>query len=214
MILEWKINLDADDHRFPLLVSWLENNVNVIHFCSHYSHQLTSPSKIRGQKGPLFFIKTIVRKKIFKGDLNNKLMLISTTGSKPEKDHTQCSWYISNILLQVVYKLNRKIESVFTQMLDTKKSKAILSSLNIPSENVYACMIICVWLFVTHGLYPIRFLCPWSKNTVISYSRKSSRPRDWTYISCVSCISRQILYQWATWKATKYTLAYKSHILM
>ena len=130
-------------------------------------------------------------------------MLISTTGSKPEKDHTQCSWCISNILLQVVYKFNRRIESVFTQILDTKKSKAILSSLNISRENVCACMIICVWCFVTHGLYPVRFLCPWSKNIAIFYSRKPSWPRDWTCISCVSCISRQILYHWATWKATK-----------
>ena len=30
----------------------------------------------------------------------------------------------------------------------------------------------------------------------ISFSRGSSRPRDWT---CIFCISRWILYQWATW---------------
>ena len=30
----------------------------------------------------------------------------------------------------------------------------------------------------------------------ISSSRGSSRPRDWTCISCVSCIGRQILYHW------------------
>ena len=28
-----------------------------------------------------------------------------------------------------------------------------------------------------------------------SYSRGSSWPRDWTHISCISCIGRQILYQ-------------------
>ena len=32
----------------------------------------------------------------------------------------------------------------------------------------------------------------------ISFSRGSSRPRDWTLISC---IGRQILYHWATWEA-------------
>ena len=32
----------------------------------------------------------------------------------------------------------------------------------------------------------------------ISFSRVSSWPRDWTHISC---IDRQILYQWATWEA-------------
>ena len=35
----------------------------------------------------------------------------------------------------------------------------------------------------------------------ISYSRGSSQPRDQTRISCVSCISRQILYCCATWEA-------------
>ena len=36
----------------------------------------------------------------------------------------------------------------------------------------------------------------------------SSRPRDWTLISCISCISctgRQILYHWATWEAESTT---------
>ena len=32
----------------------------------------------------------------------------------------------------------------------------------------------------------------------ISFSRGSSWPRDWTHISC---ISRQIVYHWATWEA-------------
>ena len=36
----------------------------------------------------------------------------------------------------------------------------------------------------------------------ISYSRGSSRPRDW---ACVSCIGRQILYQGTTWEAPKET---------
>ena len=37
----------------------------------------------------------------------------------------------------------------------------------------------------------------------ISYSRETSwsRPRDWTRISCISCISRHILYHWATREA-------------
>ena len=29
---------------------------------------------------------------------------------------------------------------------------------------------------------------------------ESSQPRDWTPISCISCIGRQILYHYATWK--------------
>ena len=46
-----------------------------------------------------------------------------------------------------------------------------------------------------HALYPARLFCPWhspGKNPGVvatSYSRASSRPRDRTCISCVSCIA-------------------------
>ena len=29
--------------------------------------------------------------------------------------------------------------------------------------------------------------------------RGSTQPRDWTRVSCISCIGRQILYHWAPW---------------
>ena len=53
---------------------------------------------------------------------------------------------------------------------------------------------------------PTRLLCPWNfpgKNTrvYIFYSRESSWPGDWSYISCISCIGRWILYHCATWEA-------------
>ena len=51
-----------------------------------------------------------------------------------------------------------------------------------------------------HRLYPARLHCSWDfpgKKTEISFSRGSSRARDWTWISC---IGRWILYQWATWE--------------
>jgi len=41
-----------------------------------------------------------------------------------------------------------------------------------------------------HGILPARIL----KWVAISFSRRSSWPRDPTCISCVSCIGRQILY--------------------
>ena len=37
-------------------------------------------------------------------------------------------------------------------------------------------------------------------HAAIFSSRGSSQPRDWTCISCVSCIGRWVLYHWATWK--------------
>ena len=36
---------------------------------------------------------------------------------------------------------------------------------------------------------------------VISYSRGSSWPRNWTHISYVSCIGRRVLYHWVTCEA-------------
>ena len=46
-----------------------------------------------------------------------------------------------------------------------------------------------------HGISQARLL-EW---VVISFSRESSWPGDWTRASCLSCISRQILYHWANW---------------
>ena len=58
-----------------------------------------------------------------------------------------------------------------------------------------------------YGLQPTGLLCPWEfsrilESVAISFSRGSSRPRDWTCIFCVSCIGRQILYHCATWEAS------------
>ena len=46
-----------------------------------------------------------------------------------------------------------------------------------------------------HGISQTRIL-EW---VAISFSRGPSWPRDWTCISCVSCIARRILYRGATW---------------
>ena len=59
-------------------------------------------------------------------------------------------------------------------------------------------------LLQPHRLQPTRLLCPWDsprKNTAVGchfFSRRSSQPRDWT---CVFCISRAILHHWATREA-------------
>ena len=48
-----------------------------------------------------------------------------------------------------------------------------------------------------HGIFQARIL-EW---VAISFSRRSSRPRDRTWVSCISRIGRWILYCWATWEA-------------
>ena len=51
--------------------------------------------------------------------------------------------------------------------------------------------------FSAHGIFQARIL-EW---VAISSSRGSSRPRDQTCISCVSCIGRQVLYHRGTWES-------------
>ena len=48
-----------------------------------------------------------------------------------------------------------------------------------------------------HGISQARIL-EWG---AISFSRRPSRPRDWTWVSCISCIGRWTLYHWATGEA-------------
>ena len=50
--------------------------------------------------------------------------------------------------------------------------------------------------FSVHGIFQARIL-EW---VAISYSRGSSQPRDRTHVSSVFCISRRILYHYATWE--------------
>ena len=85
-------------------------------------------------------------------------------------------------------------------------------------RQVKKCVCVCVCLCVLsysvisnflqlHGLYPTRLLCPWDSPVrklecvAISFSRGSSRPRDQTPVSCMSYITRQILYQCTRWEA-------------
>ena len=55
-----------------------------------------------------------------------------------------------------------------------------------------------------HGLYPTRFLCPWDfpilEWVVISFSRGSSWPRGWTWISCISGQLYHLSHQRSVWK--------------
>ena len=76
------------------------------------------------------------------------------------------------------------------------------SSINASCINLRVCMLSLVWLQLCssiHGIFQARIL----ESVIIFYSRGSSQPRHLTHVSCISCISRQILYYWATWLATR-----------
>ena len=51
-----------------------------------------------------------------------------------------------------------------------------------------------------HRMFQARIL----ECAAMSFSKESSQPSNWTRISCVSCIGRQILYHCATWEALSY----------
>ena len=53
------------------------------------------------------------------------------------------------------------------------------------------------WGSSVHGIIQARIL----EQVAMSSSRMSSWPRNWTRVSCVSCIDRQILYHCTTWEA-------------
>ena len=50
-----------------------------------------------------------------------------------------------------------------------------------------------------HGIHQARLL----EGVAIFYVRGSSRPRDRTHVSSVSCIGKWILYHCATWEALR-----------
>ena len=54
---------------------------------------------------------------------------------------------------------------------------------------------------LVHGISQARIL----EQIGISYTRGSSWSRDLTWVSCISCIGRWILYHWATWDTGFYT---------
>ena len=89
---------------------------------------------------------------------------------------------------------------------------------------IYACILWIIHIYIhicaswsvmpesswPHGLSPARLLCPWNFQArtlewvANVYFRSSSRPRDGTHGSCLSCFRRQIMYHCATWGAHIY----------
>ena len=71
--------------------------------------------------------------------------------------------------------------------------KTFLSSVSVLCSALQLCPTLRL-----QALYPTRLLCPWdypAKWLAISFSRGTSRPKNQTHISCISCFIRQILYQ-------------------
>ena len=59
-----------------------------------------------------------------------------------------------------------------------------------------------------HGIFQVKIL----ECVTTSSSRRSSQPRDWTHVSCISCVGRQILYHWATWEVPSFIYHSNRHL--
>ena len=88
---------------------------------------------------------------------------------------------------------------------------------------MYMCVCVCVGCsVVSNSATPWTVACQapldWARIlewVVISYSRGSPQPRDQTWISCVPCICRWILYPHATWESHIYTCSkWKSFMIL
>ena len=80
------------------------------------------------------------------------------------------------------------------------------------------CVLSHVWLW-PHGLYSPAgssvhgiLQAGILEGVAISFSRESSHLRDWTRISCTSCIGGQILYHCTTWEALRYVKLQKAYL--
>ena len=75
------------------------------------------------------------------------------------------------------------------------------------SVHIFSSALSYVWLLAALWTIARQAPRPWDfsgKHTGVGcyfLLEESFRPRDWSRISCISCIGRQILYQCATWEA-------------
>ena len=76
---------------------------------------------------------------------------------------------------------------------------AMLCSVSCPTLQPHDCKLLDTSV---HEIFQARIL-EW---VAISSSRRSSWFSDWTHVSCISFIGRQILYHWTTWETQLYTI--------
>ena len=99
-----------------------------------------------------------------------------------------CFLMQSNIQLSSYYcKVKERLAECMHACSVTKSCLTLCDPMDAPGPSV-------------HGI-PQPKILEW---LVISSSRGSSQARARTHASCISCISRQILYHWATWEAPAY----------
>ena len=115
--------------------------------------------------------------------VKNKYMKINNYKNRIEGDVTLIFPFPSHILcLPLFIQIELQINSLSLGVCSVVSSSCDPMDCSPLSSSLY-------------GIFQARIL-EWA---AISYSRRSSWPRDRT---CISCIGRQILYHWATWEAS------------
>ena len=94
-------------------------------------------------------------------------------------------------------------------LLYNPSSNVLILWLQVKNIFLYSLKKIFYWICMLNCWTVFDSVTPWTvarqvkilEWVTISYPRGSSWPRDWTHISCISCIGREILYHCATWEA-------------
>ena len=98
------------------------------------------------------------------------------------------------------YKVVQRIYSSFKYLLNVYLS--LFSFTCMHAESLQSCLILCDPVdhsppgFFVHGILQARI---WKG--FVPFSRESSWPRDWTQVSYISCIGRQVFTISNTWEA-------------
>ena len=107
-------------------------------------------------------------------------------------------WRLRLILFWILSALSKVLCEFCTKCFHVTEKATLLMCVCVLSH-VWLCDLMDCRLpgFSVHGIFQARIL-EW---VIISLSRWSSRPRDWTRISCTTCTGRRVLYHCATWEA-------------
>ena len=140
--------------------------------------------------------------------------------------HLSCVW---GSILGPTGSQEKVLKPTALQLFLISHSKCVLNSKTISfgEDMIYSRTCVCAFSVMSdslqpHGLSSTRLLCPTSEGSLqlrilewvaISSSRGSSQPRDQTWVFCISCAGRWILYYYTTWETCRKTLGLSPHPL-
>jgi len=146
----------------------------------------------------MFMLRTLFLKNQCLTTAKKSVWLISFS-----KSSVQLSWYPQGMVPELPQRYQNPWMLKYKMVYYFHLTYACLP-VYFKSSCVQLCMTLCDSMDCSmpgssvHGIFQARIL-GW---VAISYSKGSSRPRDWTHVSCISCTGRWIPYHWAIWEAS------------